>query len=470
MRKRKKNVVIENIAIEDFAAEGKCVAKHEGKVIFVDHAAPGDVVDLQLTKSRKSFSEARITNFHGYSDLRIEPFCSHYGVCGGCKWQHLDYKSQLYYKTKQVRDNFEHLGKFEYPEILEAIGSEKTRYYRNKLEFTFSAARWLTVEEIREGTEQDRRGLGFHIPKHYNKVINVDHCYLQSDPSNEIRLGLAQFARENDLPFFDYRVEDGLLRNLMIRTSTTSDVMVLVQFFRNDKKEVKMVMEYLENAFPQITSLNYVINGKGNDSFHDLEVKLYSGKPYIEEQMEGLTFRVGPKSFYQTNSDQAYVLYKKTREFAELQGDETVYDLYTGTGTIANFVAKQASKVVGIEYVEEAIEDAKLNSELNGVENTTFYAGDMKKMLTRELFEKHGKPDVIITDPPRAGMDKEVVEMLLRVEANRIVYVSCNPATQARDLTLLDEKYKVVKVQPVDMFPHTHHIENVVQLELRKDA
>ena len=466
MSRKMKNKVITNLLIERIASEGKCVGHHEGKVVFVSNVAPGDLVDVRITKGKSSFMEGEAIQFHEYSKDRIEPFCSHFGTCGGCKWQHINYDLQKTYKRQQVLDQFQRIAKVPIPEVLPILGSAQTQYYRNKLDFTFSNSRWLTREEINSGQEFERNALGFHIPKMFDKIIDIEHCYLQGGISNELRNALREFARSNNLSFYDIRNQVGLLRNLIIRTTSTGQTMVIVQFGENDPESISLVMEFLKDRFPAITSLLYVINTKGNETFHDLELVTFAGLPFIEEEMEGLKFRIGPKSFYQTNSEQAYELYKVAREFAQLRGDEVVYDLYTGTGTIANFVAKQAKQVIGVEYVEAAIEDAKLNSQINGIENTLFYAGDMKDILNDEFISRHAKPDVIITDPPRAGMDEKVVQMLLRLEAPTIVYVSCNPATQARDLALLGEKYRVEKVQPVDMFPQTYHVENVVRLTL----
>lgn len=466
MSRKMKNKVITNLLIERIASEGKCVGHHEGKVVFVSNVAPGDVVDVRISKGKSSFMEGEAIRFHEYSKDRIEPFCSHFGTCGGCKWQHINYDLQKTYKRQQVLDQFQRIAKVPIPEVAPILGSGKTQYYRNKLDFTFSNSRWLTREEINSGQEFERNALGFHIPKMFDKIIDIEHCYLQGGISNEVRNVLREFSRKNNLSFYDIRNQVGLLRNLIIRTTSTGQTMVIVQFGENDPESIQLVMEFLKGRFPEITSLLYVINTKGNETFHDLELITFAGLAYIEEEMEGLKFRIGPKSFYQTNSEQAYELYKVAREFAQLKGDEVVYDLYTGTGTIANFVAKQARQVIGVEYVEAAIEDAKLNSQINGIENTLFYAGDMKDILNDEFISKHAKPDVIITDPPRAGMDEKVVQMLLRLEAPTIVYVSCNPATQARDLALLGEKYQVEKVQPVDMFPQTYHVENVLRLTL----
>ncbi|WP_184493218.1 23S rRNA (uracil(1939)-C(5))-methyltransferase RlmD [Algoriphagus iocasae] len=468
MSRKMKNKIVPNILIERIASEGKCVGHHEEKVVFVSGVAPGDVVDVRITKGKSSFMEGEPVKFHQYSKDRIEPFCSHFGTCGGCKWQHINYDLQKSYKRQQVLDQFQRIAKVQIPEVLPTLGSEKTKYYRNKLDFTFSNKKWLTLEQIRSEEDFDRNALGFHIPKMFDKIIDVDHCYLQGGISNDVRNELRAFAKENKLSFYDIRNQEGLLRNLIIRTTSTGQTMVIVQFGESDPSSIDLVMEFLNQKFPEITSLLYVINTKGNETFHDLELVTYSGLPYIEEEMEGLKFRVGPKSFYQTNSEQAYELYKVARDFASLKGDEIVYDLYTGTGTIANFVAKQAKQVIGVEYVEAAIEDAKINSQINGIENTLFYAGDMKDILNEEFIQNHAAPDVIITDPPRAGMDEKVVQMLLRLAAPKIVYVSCNPATQARDLALLGEQYQVEKIQPVDMFPQTYHVENVVLLTLKK--
>ncbi|MDR7131022.1 23S rRNA (uracil1939-C5)-methyltransferase [Algoriphagus sp. 4150] len=467
MSRKMKNKVITNLLIERIASEGKCLGHHEEKVVFVTGVAPGDVVDVRITKGKSSFMEGEPVNFHEYSKERIDPFCSHFGTCGGCKWQHINYDLQKTYKRQQVVDQFQRIAKVDIPEVWPTLGSEKTRYYRNKLDFTFSNKKWLTLDQIRSGEDFDRNALGFHIPKMFDKIIDVDHCYLQGSISNEVRNELRAFALANQLSFYDIRNQIGLLRNLIIRTTSTDQAMVIVQFGENDPEGIQQVMAHLNAKFPEITSLLYVINTKGNETFHDLELITFAGKAYIEEEMEGLKFRIGPKSFYQTNSEQAYELYKVARDFADLQGNEVVYDLYTGTGTIANFVAKQAKQVIGIEYVAAAIEDAKLNSQINGLDNTLFYAGDMKDMLNDEFIANHAAPDLIITDPPRAGMDEKVVQMLLRLSAPKIVYVSCNPATQARDVALLSEKYTVEKVQPVDMFPQTYHVENVVLLTLK---
>ncbi|MDN3202643.1 23S rRNA (uracil(1939)-C(5))-methyltransferase RlmD [Algoriphagus sediminis] len=467
MSRKMKNKVIKNLKIEKIASEGKCLGYHEDKVVFVSGVAPGDEINARVTKGRSSFMEAVPVAFHTYSDERVEPFCDHFGTCGGCKWQHINYELQKKYKHQQVVDQLQRIAKVDLPEISPILGSAETRYYRNKLDFTFSNKKWLTLEQIQSGEEFERNALGFHIPRMFDKIVDVDHCYLQGGLSNEIRNSLRSFALENKLSFYDIREQVGLLRNLIIRTTSTDQIMVIVQFGDFDQESINKVMIFLKEKFPDITSLLYVVNTKGNETFHDLELVTFYGLPYIEEEMEGLKFRIGPKSFYQTNSLQAYELYKVARDFAQLKGDEVVYDLYTGTGTIANFVARQAKQVIGVEYVEAAIEDAKINSAINDIDNTLFYAGDMKEILTEEFMSNHAAPDVIITDPPRAGMDEKVVQMLLKLEAPTIVYVSCNPATQARDLALLDEKYKVERVQPVDMFPQTYHVENVVRLTLK---
>ena len=470
-RKKKELPLLEKVTITDVAAEGKAVAKVNELVIFVPYVVPGDVVDLQVKRKKNHYAEAEAVKFHEKSPLRTEPFCSHFGVCGGCKWQCLSYEEQLKYKQKQVFDNLTRIGKVELPEFRPILGSEKTRFYRNKLEFTFSNKRWLTEEEVKQDVKYDQmNAVGFHIPGAFDKVLAIDKCWLQDDISNQIRNAVRDYAYAHNFPFFDLRTQEGLLRNIMIRTSSTGELMVVLQCKVTDdegRRKMEEILQFMADSFPQITSLMYVINNKCNDTIGDLDVEVFKGNDHIFEEMEGLRFKVGPKSFYQTNSEQAYNLYKVAREFAGLTGNELVYDLYTGTGTIANFVARQARKVVGIEYVPEAIEDAKVNSALNGIDNTLFYAGDMKDILTNDFIAEHGRPDVIITDPPRAGMHNDVIDVILAAEPKRIVYVSCNPATQARDLQLLDGKYKVTAVQPVDMFPHTHHVENVVQLERR---
>jgi 23S rRNA (uracil1939-C5)-methyltransferase len=467
-RGRKVKPFIENVTITDIGAEGKAIARVNDVVVFTTHVIPGDVVDLQVTKKRTKYMEAIVKRVVEESPDRVPAFCEHFEVCGGCKWQFLPYEKQLFYKQKQVADQLRRIGRIELPEITPILGSKKTTFYRNKLEFGFSNKRWLTSAEMGlVGDDINMNALGFHVPGMFDKIININKCWLQGDPSNQIRDFIKKYADENGLEYFDRRIQSGLLRNIIIRTSTTGEVMLIVSFFRNDSEDIESLLAALAEEFPQITSLMYVINEKGNDTIADQEILVYKGKDHILEEMEGLKFKIGPKSFYQTNSEQAYELYKVAREFAGLKGHEVVYDLYTGTGTIANFVARNVKKVVGIEYVPEAIEDAHVNSELNGIGNTSFFAGDMKKILTGEFIARHGKPDVIITDPPRAGMDEDVVKMILEAAPERVVYVSCNPATQARDLALMDELYQVTRIQPVDMFPHTHHVENVVLLEKR---
>ena len=460
---------MEQIEITGVAAEGKALARVNDLVVFVPFAAPGDIVDLQVTRKKHSYAEARIVKFHTYSPLRVQPFCEHFGVCGGCKWQHVTYDFQLQFKRQQVEDNLTRIGKIPLPEVLPTKGSAKQRFYRNKLEYSFSNRSWLTYEQLQSAQEFDcRNALGFHIPGMFDKVLDIKKCWLQDDISNRIRLSIRQFAIDHGYPFFDLKEQTGLMRNMIVRTASTGEIMLIVVFFEPDMERIEAMMQHIADEFPQITSLLYIINQKHNDTITDQEVHLYRGRDYIWESMEGLRFKIGPKSFYQTNSEQAYELYKVARGFASLTGDELVYDLYTGTGTIANFVARQSRKVIGIEYVPEAIEDAKENARINGLDNTLFYAGDMKDILTEEFIGEHGRPDVIITDPPRAGMHDDVIKTILFAEPRRIVYVSCNPATQARDLSLLDVKYRVERVQPVDMFPHTHHVENVVLL-VRKE-
>lgn len=470
-RKKKPLPILENIQITDCAAEGKSLARVNDMVVFVPFCVPGDIVDLQVRKKRHSYMEAEVIRFVEKSAVREEPFCEHFGVCGGCKWQNLPYDKQLEMKQRQVYEQLTRIGKVELPEFMPILGSQKIREYRNKLEFGCSNKRWMTREEIASGEPAgEMRAIGFHITGAFDKILPIHNCHLMDGLQNEIRNFIYQYAIDNDLTFFDLRQQTGLLRDVMVRNSNTGEWMVLVQFHydeEGDRERSLQLMEALADRFPQITSLLYVDNQKCNDTFGDLELTLYKGNDHIFEIMEGLRFKVGPKSFYQTNTDQAYHLYSVARQFAGLTGEEVVYDLYTGTGTIANFVARSAKTVVGIEYVPEAIEDAKVNSDINGIGNTLFFAGDMKDILTDEFIAGHGRPDVIITDPPRAGMHPDVVETILRAKPRRIVYVSCNPATQARDLQLLDRLYKVVAVQPVDMFPHTPHVENVVALELK---
>lgn len=465
MSRKKLDIVLEDIEIESVAAEGKAIAHTaEGQVVFVEFAVPGDVVDIRLTKKKKNYLEGRILSIKTPSKYRLEPFCSHFGVCGGCKWQPLPYGMQLEAKQRQVYDQLVRIGHLDVPEIQDIIGSDKTQYYRNKLEFTFSNRKWLTAEEMQEAGE-DVPGLGFHVGKFFDKVLDIEHCYLQPDPSNEIRLFIRKFAVENGLEFYNIRENRGLLRNMFIRTTDDGQVMVIVCFAENSEWIGKL-LDSVAAEFKQITSLYYVINSKLNDSISDQECVLYKGDEAIYETMERLRFKIGPKSFYQTNAAQAYKLYCVAREFASLTGNETVYDLYTGTGTIAQFVSSKASKVIGIEYVPEAIEDAKYNAALNGITNCEFFAGDMKDVLTSDFISTHGRPDVMVVDPPRAGMHPDVVKVILEAAPSRIVYVSCNPASQARDCAMLSEKYRITAVQPVDMFPQTQHVENVCRLEL----
>lgn len=467
-RKKKILPLIESVEIIDIAAEGKAIAKIDDMVVFVPFVVPGDVIDLQITRKKNSYAEGKPVRFVKYSEQRQEAFCEHFGICGGCKWQILPYEKQLVHKQKQVLDNLSRIGKIELPEMLPIFGSEKTEFYRNKLEFTFSNKKWLTLEQISSGESFDNmNAVGFHIPGMFDKVLDINKCWLQDDISNRIRNFIREYCWSKNISFFDLRNQVGEMRNIIIRTSTTGELMLIVVFYEDNVENREGLLNALANEFPQITALLYVINQKANDTITDQNVLTWKGNDFIYEEMEGLKFKIGPKSFYQTNSEQAYNLYKITRDFAGLTGSELVYDLYTGTGTIANFVASKAKQVIGIEYVEDAIGDAKYNSQNNNVENTLFYAGDMKDILTQDFINEHGKPDVIITDPPRAGMHDDVIGAILFANPERIVYVSCNPATQARDLSLLDEAYKVVKVQPVDMFPHTHHVENVVLLQRR---
>ncbi|MFI3247793.1 MAG: 23S rRNA (uracil(1939)-C(5))-methyltransferase RlmD [Rikenellaceae bacterium] len=469
MRRKKANYpLIESLEITTLAAEGKAMGRYNDVVVFVPMTVPGDVVDVQIRSKRRRFMEGVVVNYVKKSELRSEPFCDHFGLCGGCKWQNLPYTEQLRFKSEQVRDQLTRIGHLTLPEIDPCLGSEKQQFYRNKLEFTFTPKRWLTYEEIADESIVATPALGFHIPGMFDKVMDVEKCWLQPEPSNSIRLGVKEFCIENGLTFHDARAHVGLMRGIIIRTSTTGDVMVIVHFGEQLDDQIEALMNYIRETFTEVTSLFYVVNLKLNDSISDQTPILYSGKDHIMEHMEGLHFKIGPKSFYQTNSEQAYELYKLTREMADLREDETLYDLYTGTGTIANFCASRCKKVVGVEYVEEAIEDAKVNSQNNNISNTTFYAGDMKKVLSDEFVEANGRPDVIILDPPRAGVDEPVIDVILRAAPQRIVYVSCNPATQARDLALFDPYYEIVRVQPVDMFPHTHHVENIVKLVKRK--
>ncbi len=467
-QKRREPILIENIEIIDTANKGKSVAKHDGIAIFVQGGVPGDICDITVFKRRKKFWEARIEKIHTYSKRRTNPKCEHFGTCGGCKWQNMKYESQLEFKQNEVLNNLKRIGGIELPLYSEILGSDEEYFYRNKMEFTFSNKRWLTIEEVQSESEiKDKDALGFHVPGMFDKVINLNNCHLQKNPSNAIRLSVKQFADKNKLTYFDIRNQLGLLRNLMVRTSSTNDLMVLVQFYENNKKNINLLMEHLKISFPEITSLLYIVNQKANNTMYDQDVICYKGEDYIMEEMDGLHFKIGAKSFFQTNSEQAKILYRKTKELAQIDENDVVYDLYTGTGTIAQYVAKSSKKVVGIDSVEEGIKAAYENAERNNIKNCTFYTGDMKEIFTDEFITKNGIPNVIITDPPRDGMHKKVVEQILKIGAKRIVYVSCNSATQARDLALMDEKYKVINIQPVDMFPQTHHVENIVVLELK---
>lgn len=468
-RKRKELPVIEGVEIIDVAAEGKSIARVDGMVVFIPFGAPGDVVDVKLVKKKKSHAEGNIVRIVKPSAEREELRCSHFTVCGGCRWQHLPYSLQLQCKQQQVVDAMTRIAKVEIPPINPILGSEEIWEYRNKMEYTFSNKMWLTFEQLNSGEEfPDRDAAGFHIPGAFDKVLDIDKCYLQNDFSNRLRKFIKAYGKEHGLSFYDLRQQSGLLRNLMVRMASTGQIMAVMQFGADEPENIKGLLDAVRAEFPEITSLQYVVNLKVNDTIGDQEILVHSGAPYIEEEMEGLQFRVGPKSFYQTNSLQAYELYKVARNFAELSGDELVYDLYTGTGTIANFVARQARHVIGIEYVPEAIADAKVNSAVNGIDNTEFYAGDMKDVLTDEFIAQHGRPDVMIIDPPRAGMHQDVVDVIMNARPEKLVYVSCNPATQARDIALLDSLYQVNEIQPVDMFPHTHHVENVIRLSLRQ--
>jgi len=469
MGRRNKNKVFSNLEVIDAGAKGKTIAKApDGKVVFLPNAVPGDIVDVQTFKQRTGYYEGKATVFHKLSDKRTQPACEHFGTCGGCKWQHMDYLHQLFYKEKEVVNNLTRIGHIELPEITPILGSKEQYFYRNKMEFSFSDSRWLTVEEIASTDDLgDRNALGFHIPGMWDKILDVKKCWLQGDPSNAVRNAVKDFALEHQIPFFNTRQQTGVLRTLMIRNTSIGELMIVVQFFKEDSENRIALLDHLKTSFPEITSLQYIINGKANDTIYDQDVICYHGRDHIFEEMEGLRFKINAKSFYQTNSDQAYNLYKITRDFAGLTGKELVYDLYTGTGTIAQFVAKNALKVIGVESVPDAISAAKENAILNNIDNVDFFVGDMKSVFNTEFIETHGHPDVIITDPPRDGMHKDVVAQILEITPEKIVYVSCNSATQARDLALLDSVYKVSKTQAVDMFPQTHHVENVVLLEKR---
>ncbi len=467
MARKRVRKTFEAVPVERAGAKGKAIAKApDGRVIFLSNAVPGDVVDIQTTKKRKSFYEGVATRIVTPSPRRTTPECRHFGVCGGCKWQHMGYEHQLHFKQQEVVDHLTRIGQLDLPEISPILPAPETYFYRNKMEFSFSDSRWLTETEINSGEEiADRNALGFHIPGMWDKILDIKKCHLQRDPSNAIRLETKRFATEHGMDFFNPRAQEGLLRTLMIRTSSTGELMVLIQFYEDDEASRNMLLQHLAETFPEITSLLFVVNQKANDTLYDQEIHCFSGRDHIFEEMEGLRFKINAKSFYQTNSEQAYNLYQVTREFAGLKGNELVYDLYTGTGTIAQFVSQKAGKVVGIEAVPEAIEAAKENAAMNGIANCKFFAGDMRKVFTKEFITTHGSPEVIITDPPREGMHPAVVEQILRISPDRIVYVSCNSATQARDLALMKDAYEIKRVQPVDMFPQTHHVENVVLLE-----
>lgn len=459
--------LVNDILVTDIADEGRAVGKVNEKIVFIDKAVPGDVVDVMITRNKKSFLEGKVISVKSYSALRTDSFCEHFGVCGGCKWQHLTYVGQLQFKQKQVEETLKRIGKVNDFEMMSILASELTQYYRNKLEFTFSNKCWLTKEEFQNKNGMSEAGLGFHIPGMFDKVLDIKTCYLQPEPSNAIRLAVKNFTLKNDLSFFDLKNQTGFLRNMIIRNTNLNEWMVIIIFYHENEEKRIALLNHLSENFPQITSLMYVINPKKNDSVFDLDIQHFKGNSFITEQMENLKFRIGPKSFFQTNSKQAYRLYKTARDFASLTGHEIVYDLYTGTGTIANFIAQNVKKVIGVEYIAEAIEDARMNSFINDISNTVFFAGDLKNVFTNEFMIQNGKPDVIITDPPRAGMHEEVTKKIMNSEAKRIVYISCNAATQSRDIQILSEKYKLIKSQPVDMFPHTHHVENVALLVLK---
>jgi len=464
MSKRFNHQIVNEVVIEDATSDGKCVARWNNQVVFVEGAAPGDIADVRIIRKKRKHLEGVVENIRQFSELRADPFCDHFGTCGGCKWQHIDYQYQLNFKRQLVIDCLERIGKLQFPEVAPTLASSETRYYRNKLEFTFSNRRWLSQEEIHSGDSFNRDGVGFHKPRQFDKIVDIHQCYLQADPSNAIRNTVRDYALRHELGFFDILKKQGFLRNLIIRNTTTGELMVILQVAQQCP-ELLPLLDEVRRLFPEITSLQYVINTKGNETFFDLPVQLHSGQPYITESMGELQFRIGPKSFYQTNSHQAHQMYRLVKRLAGLTGQEVVYDLYTGTGTIALFVSSAAGKVVGIEQVPEAIEDAKINSEVNSIRNCHFYAGDTRKVLNHEMLSKHGQPDVLITDPPRAGMHQEVVEQIIKMSPEKIVYVSCNPATQARDVSLLSEIYEIKSVHPVDMFPHTHHVESVILLE-----
>ena len=467
MARKKKNLIFENVEVIDAGARGKTVAKApDGRVIFLTNTVPGDIVDIRTGKKRKAYFEGTAIKFHKKSDKRVEPVCDYFEHCGGCKWQDMGYEHQLFYKQKEVTNNLVRIGHLELPDVTPILGCKQQYFYRNKMEFSFSSSRWLTYDEINSDEEIDNRdACGFHIAGMWDKILDIDKCHLQEDPSNDIRNFVKDFSLKHELPFFNPREQSGMMRTLMLRISSTGEIMVVIQFYEEQKEKRELLLDAMTEKFPQITSLQYVINSKANDTLYDQDIILYKGRDHIFEEMEGLKFKIGPKSFYQTNSEQAYELYKITRNFAGLTGKELVYDLYTGTGTIAQFVAKNAKKVIGVESVPDAITDANFNAKMNNIENVEFLAGDMKDVFNDAFIAKHGKPDVIITDPPRDGMHKNVVAKILEIAPEKIVYVSCNSATQARDLSLMKEQYKIIKTQAVDMFPQTHHVENVVLLE-----
>lgn len=468
MKRKKKNIVLEKVLVEDYAAEGKSLGKIDGKVVFIENAVPGDLVDVQLMKNKKDWAEGRVLQFHSYSKDRVTPFCAHFGVCGGCQWQMLPYEKQLVYKTKQVEDVLKRIGKVALPELQPILGAAATKYYRNKIEYTFGNKRYLLKEELNDASIVGQQDVaGFHAKGFFDKVVDITTCYLQAEPTNEIRLAVKNLAIKNNWPFYDIRNHTGFLRTMQVRLCETGELMVNIMVGENDQDKIKELMDFVLAKFPAITTLLYTVNTKWNDSLYDLEPIAYHGKGYVIEKLEDFQFKIGPKSFFQTNTKQAEKLYQVTRDFAELTGTETVYDLYCGTGSIGIFVSEKAKKIIGVEMIAAAIEDAKENAALNNLSGTEFFAGDVIDICNDEFFATHGRPDVIITDPPRAGMHEKLVKKILDIAAPTVVYVSCNPATQARDLNLLDEKYMVTKVQPVDMFPHTHHIENVVQLKLR---
>ena len=470
MMRVKKQLIVRQVTVSDYAAEGKSLAKIDGKVIFITGAVPGDVVDLQLTKSKKDWAEARVIHFHDYSSLRTTPFCKHFGICGGCKWQMLPYEEQLRYKQREVEEHLKRIGKVELPAIQTILGASETKFYRNKLEYTFSSKRYYQEEEflkLRENNSPMQPALGYHVPRYFDKVIDIDECFLQAEPSNSIRNAVKEIAFRRNFSFYDIRSHEGWLRNLVIRTTSTGELLLNFCLGYNDEKNGKLLFDEILEKFPEINSLVYTINSKMNDTIHDLDPQVYFGPGYITEMLEEFQFRIGPKSFFQTNTRQGENLYRVARDFAELSGNETVYDLYCGTGSIGIFMSKKAGSVIGVEVIEEAVKDAKINAEINKLGKAGFFAGDVAEICNEEFFSEHGRPDVVITDPPRAGMHGKLVTTLLEIAAPVVVYVSCNPATQARDLGLLDEKYSVNRIQPVDMFPHTHHIENVVQLRLR---